>query len=918
MFFRRYIVTVSEAVALYALTLLLCLFYRNPFENFFSSSLVISALIGLELRFVDDFNDFYADTIDGKVLFSRRLLAIFLSLDVIGIAVTGICFARFYYLLPAITVLSLLFINDKHIKIFIVPITALIAFYYSCGLQVMMIPLVIGGLLISIMFAHMKKNKEMKLSDVGGKAYHLSKIRGCNIPPFIVIPYYELDKKDRVMAYINDFCRKNKKYAVRSSGIDEDSAENSFAGVNESYLNVSFKDIYEHVMLVKESGKSERATLYRKHNKAENSKGNISVIIQEMVNADFAGVINTVNPVTNDINETVISVCRGLGDKLVDGSVDGTVYYINGIKETVIGDDILSFKLKKKLLKLSETVARQTDRFQDIEFAVAKNKVYLLQTRDIATYKGFNPHKVKLIIDNSNIIESYYGITSPLTYSFARDIYAKVYSETLRVGKVRGKIMDSLQDSLSNMLYYYDGKIYYNLKSWYHVTSIFPMKKSTKYMESMMGVKTSVKENNRVKLNIFDAVKIGVIFIDKLRKIKSLSDYFVARFNEIAAPYYGHEINLPNYELKKLYESIEREIIPEFTTPIINDCAVMFYFGRLKEKAAKYENATDIANACVNNKGNVESAESSRIMEGIAEYVNKNEDLKKDFSELSEESLFKKYYLSENALSERLRGYVYKYGARVMNELKLETVTMIENPLLVVRVLKNTLASDKRNCCGSQTEIPKELVKLSQKTRWYVRNRERLRLRRTYIFSVVRNIFLAYGRNYVNEGKIDHAEDIFYLTKDEVLNEAEGMREIIAERKKQEEVYKTKPYYDRVVFFENGVLPVSDVSCGGELCGIPSGAGIVKARVCLLNNPSDKFILGNIILTKRTDPGWSTLFPQAAGLIVEHGSMLSHSFVVAREMGLPAVVNIPGVTNIVKDGDIVTLDGIKGAVTIEH
>ncbi len=921
LFFKRYVSVLFLSAACYAVAALCGLFYGKSFSDFISPSLLISILIGYELRIVDDINDFYGDVIKRKTLFSRKTLAFLLCADMAAIVGLSIVCARYLFLIPAGIVAVLLAWNKEYVKAFVLPTAVCAAFYYNCGVRFALIPLAAGAVALSLAFALLKSKKREKpeLKDVGGKAYKLSIVKGCRIPEFIAIPYYELDDEERVRAYIKAFCKKRGKYAVRSSGIDEDSLENSFAGVHESYLNVPADKVFGYVRKVRESGRSERAAAYRKYNNLEQTDGRVSVIIQKMVYADFAGVINTVNPVTNDINETVISVCGGLGDKLVDGQTDGTTYYINGIKETVNGEDILNKKQKKNLLMLGKTVARQTERFQDIEFALVKNRAYLLQTRDIATYKDINSHGLKFIIDNSNIIESYYDVTLPLTFSFAKDIYAKVYSATLSLGKIRSKIMNSLKNSLDNMLYYYDGRIYYNLRSWYHVTSIFPTKNSTKYMESMMGVKTSSSGNKRVKLSVFDAIKILFIFLGKLKRMDELSDDFIRRFNEIVKPYYGKEINAGDEELKKLYESIEKKIIPEFTTPILNDCAVMFYFGMLKEKAKKFPNPTDIVNECVNSDGDVESAKSATAMKEIAAYIRQNEDLSHDFGSLSDEELFEKYYVSENPLSEKLRLYVDLYGPRVMNELKLETITMIENPRLVIPAVKNTLLCGGEETPRHKAEIPKKLKKLSEKARHYVRNRERLRLRRTYIFSVVRNIFLAYGRNYANEGKIDRPEDIFYLTKEEIFDKSADFKALICERKLKEEEYKKKPYYNRVAFYENRELPVSSLCLsGGGLSGIPSGAGVVKARVCLLENPTDKFIPGSIILTRRTDPGWITLFPQAAGIIVEHGSMLSHSFVVAREMGLPAVVGVPCATELIKDGDIVTLDGVKGEITIEN
>ena len=160
-------------------------------------------------------------------------------------------------------------------------------------------------------------------------------------------------------------------------------------------------------------------------------------------------------------------------------------------------------------------IISKTDRFQDIEFAIKDNKVYFLQTRDITVYKDINPHDRILFIDNSNIIESYYGQTSYLTYTFAKDVYRDVYTCTLKAGKVREKIIDSLQEYLSEMIYYYNGRVYYNMNSWYFVNTIFPFKKSTKYMETMMGVNSSSDNFKRIKyhsiLSLFDKKRTKIL-----------------------------------------------------------------------------------------------------------------------------------------------------------------------------------------------------------------------------------------------------------------------------------------------------------------------------------------------------------------------------------------------------------------------
>ena len=766
-------------------------------------------------------------------------------------------------------------------------------------------------------------DKPTDINEIGGKAFALFNLKIKNTPSLRVVPasFFEQVKKDetqldQLKKELVKTLKEGGMYAVRSSAIDEDSLDASFAGVHDSFLNIDKNEVFEHIFRVYESAFSARAMAYRNAKGLSSDGIKVAVIIQEMVNADFAGVAFTVNPITDNPDEIVISVTKGLGDKLVDGSVSGSTYVVNGGEVKVTGEDILNKKQLKSLLKMISEVIGKTQSFQDIEFAIKGNKTYFLQARSIAVYKGINPQERTLLIDNANIIESYFGVTSPLTYTFAKDVYRDVYTATLRLGKVREKILDALAPSLSEMLYSYEGKIYYNMKSWYHVNSVFPFRKSASYMENMMGVKSKTGQFKRVKMNLLDILKLGVQFIKKLRKLDELSDTFVENFNRIVQPYYGREITGTNDELFTLFKNIERDVVKEFTIPIINDCAVMIYFGLLKEKAKKYGVSQEELNGYISNQGDVESVGSAVDLIRLVEEIKADEEIEKDFRTLEAEALAEKYR-EGTKISKQLQEYRLIYGARVRDELKLETVSMIEDERLLYALVKENLSLEMKVSVPQKKVSPQYIKKLAEKTKKYIKNRERLRRYRTYVYSVVRNIFLAYGRNYVKAGRLEDVKDVFYLSKQEVFSGEGDFKAIVKARKAQEKLYQAKPVYNRVAFFGDTALPVKSATSGGGLKGIPSGNGVVKARVSLMNSREDKLEKGNIILTKRTDPGWIGLFPKASGLIVEHGSMLSHSFVVARELNLPAVVGVELATALIEDNALVTLDGLRGEITLE-
>jgi len=240
-------------------------------------------------------------------------------------------------------------------------------------------------------------NKPLSVAEIGGKAYNLLSLGIKNTPGLYVCPvsYFIKAAKDEnlknlLAKEIDKLFSDGKLYAVRSSAVDEDSAADSFAGVHESYLNVKKADILQYIYKVYKSAFTERAKAYRETRGLSVCGVQIAVIIQEMVNAEFAGVINTVNPVTDNPEEIVISVARGLGDKIVDGTVSGTIYRINCGKTECEGENILSKKILNKIVALAREISAKTNTFQDAEFAYAHGKAYFLQTRAITTYQNID------------------------------------------------------------------------------------------------------------------------------------------------------------------------------------------------------------------------------------------------------------------------------------------------------------------------------------------------------------------------------------------------------------------------------------------------------------------------------------------------------------------------------------------------
>jgi rifampicin phosphotransferase len=207
-----------------------------------------------------------------------------------------------------------------------------------------------------------------------------------------------------------------------------------------------------------------------------------------------------------------------------------------------------------------------------------------------------------------------------------------------------------------------------------------------------------------------------------------------------------------------------------------------------------------------------------------------------------------------------------------------------------------------------------------------VRDRENLRFERTRLFGRVRSIMVLLGEKLVHNNQLSHPKDIFYLYLTEAISGQEtDYRDIVNERKSIEEIYRNQaPPPDRF----HTLAPITEYRVfqsalpdtppdGDNITGIGACPGIVRGKVRVVLDPREASLNeGEILVAQQTDPGWVVLFPAASGLLVERGSLLSHSAIVARELNLPCIVSISEVTKILKTGDTVEMNGKFGTVTI--
>jgi len=302
-----------------------------------------------------------------------------------------------------------------------------------------------------------------------------------------------------------------------------------------------------------------------------------------------------------------------------------------------------------------------------------------------------------------------------------------------------------------------------------------------------------------------------------------------------------------------------------------------------------------------------------------------------------------------------VRDYLEKFGDRCIEELKLESKSLHDDALPLYRsvgAMSGRLEALPR--ANLPPPNPEELLARTglgerplraQLFRWVlqhardrVRERENLRFERTRLFGRIRQIFSQLGRQFQALGELDNARDIFYLEIDEVLGFCEGtatcpdLKALALARRCQFEKWQMdEPPPNR---FESrglvnhalerqtkypGPVPAASGQADNARIGLGCCPGRVRGLVRRVIDPRQAELRpGEILVAERTDPGWVLLFPVAAGLLVERGSLLSHSAIVARELGLPAIVGLPGLMEWLRSGDEVELDGATGEVWLKN
>lgn len=740
------------------------------------------------------------------------------------------------------------------------------------------------------------------------KANNLIKLKenGFNVPDFDVIKWEDKNKEIDISKYKG-------KYAIRSSCNLEDNIDNSFAGQFDTYLNVETKDINKKVQECFNSINNKNIIDYLNKNNISKSNIKMDVIIQKMVDSDYSGVLFTANP-QGLLNEVVIVVGKGLGNNIVEDKIDTTTYYYNTTDNIYYYEgknDYLNKEKIDELIEISNKIKEVFTDYLDIEYAIKDNIIYILQVRPITTLDTSNI----LILDNSNIVESYPNVSLPLTISFVEYVYTNVFKkEAYRLSKNQ-RLIEKYNDSFNNMVGSSNGRIYYKISNWYTLIKFLPFsKKIIPIWQDMLGVKNKTYDDTKIKIPVSTKIKIYFNTFNELKKVSKnmdqLNDKFIEVNNYFKANYND---NLTTEEIITLYGKVKKELLDVWDITLVNDLYSFIYTGILKKRLKKKNLSDEKINDYISGISNIESLKPIKSIINLA---------------------YKKDKISSSEYNKLFNEYIDLYGDRNLEELKLESETFRTNNKLLedkindyrkdldkLEELYNNLNNIKKN----NNNLDNKTNKIMSKAMIGIKNREISRLNRSRIYGMVRTMFIGIGKNFVKDKLIDNYHDIFYLTLEEVFNYKKyNLKEIIISRKNDYDMYYCLPNYSRLIFtnkefdkHHKSINSKKKIIAKDILEGTPTSNGIVEGYALVIDDVNKQYdTKDKILITKMTDPGWVFLLATAKGVISEKGSILSHTAIISREIKIPSIVGVEDVTSIIKTGDYLKMNANTGKIEI--
>lgn len=768
--------------------------------------------------------------------------------------------------------------------------------------------------------------------------------------------------------------------AVRSSAADEDSPLHSFAGQFESHLNVIPEQVASRVLDIWRSAFSARVLAYRWKKGILLQPTRMAVIVQKMISPRASGVAFTRNP-ENGKKEISIEAAYGLGEGVVADRAETDSYRIGwhaftakrclrtksqyisladgdagGTRQQTLPDSlrhkpVLSSREIRQLRRQAVRLERCFGAPQDIEWAIDNSRrIYILQSRPVTSLRRPECPETICLWDNSNIVESYPGLTLPLTFSFIQCNYETLFRAASCGLVISRNKMAQRDDIWQNMIGLIRGRVYYNLKNWYAMLSFLPgCYKHKKSWDAMIGIsRSTAMKPGRLRWydRIFALCRI-IIFLSAPRRLERR---FHQRFAPLHERYRAARLEeMTNHQLLAHFRKMQSELHRFWHLSLYVDFCAMKYFDWLKSLCRRWVKSgnPNLHSDLLCGEPETESVKAVRSLVALAEIIRHDPVYRSLFSDHNAATVWQKILQDEPLLPLRrlCLKHLQLYGDRVAEELKLETATPRQNPELLINTVQDYINTEltvsglieqetaRRRSAENQlfsnlrNPFKRFLVRqILARARFSVAGRENLRFARTRAYGIAREIFHLLAKRLTEINAISCPEDIGYLTLPEIFGYIQGTSvnaDLIRLVEIRRAEYKLFAAQNLPSHFETGLPPALYIptvtTCPGNgdhrLVGTACSSGIADGTAVVMHH-LDRSAVGpnQIIVAESTDPSWVLLMIRAAGLIVERGSILSHTAIVGRELGIPTIVGVEGATHLIPDRSHVSMDGATGEV----
>ncbi len=748
-------------------------------------------------------------------------------------------------------------------------------------------------------------------------------------------------------------------YAVRSSSAAEDSMEHSMAGQFKTFLNVKTEMVVEKIKECWASMFSNTVVEYMDKNNLTVSH-QMGVIVQEQKHPEHAGVIFTMDPIKKSTDYIIIEWVKGLGEKLVSGETTPERIYVSRTTQTLQSDTGWSKHFAeslKELVKYSLTLEKYFCHPVDIEWCIDHSGAVLLQCRPITGISGENT----VVWTNVNMVENFPNAVTPFTWSVVDTFYKYYIRNLYRLFGWSDRKIDKVKYVVDNFTGVQGGKIYYNLSNWYEGIYLLPVGSLLKKLiDSFLGQNVPYtfkpsRHNKVLYTNLLKPLKHLIFYICMLR-IYITADRHVDNYQKTyyktrdiwrRHPY--KDLNLD--QLISIIDSLFEDFVNKYYyNPGIVDILAAVFPGGLKLLTKKWlQNHapnTDLLAVQFMQGIEVRSTQPSDLIYNISCRIRKSSQLQQLLIAGEFDALEKALDTDTQAL---LNEFMYNYGSRCYKDCTIVAPTFEEKHDLFWNLVLKYFNAELLNNGSNQRKAPdnakynKELLEKLPVLKkailnFFIRNshraiklREQSRIIRSLLFGEIRQIALAIGTKLASKGIIDNCEDVFFLHWDEIRALAVGkylypevIDDIIIRRKKafKENDKNVMPGFfirDKGMYYVDSNTKKSNIyNKNNSFSGVAVSGGLKKARARVILDPAkdSKLEHGEIIVAQSTDPGWVPLFRLAGGIVLENGGMLSHGAIVAREFGIPAVAGLEAIASIIKDGDMLILNGDLGTVEI--